>query len=158
MKIPGAGNGSPTDADWQKVGALCLGPTKANVKPGEFAGVELLLHGPQQPEPPQLPVPRLLEAVGEPTREPRSNGSIWRRPTTTPGSSNRLRPAPRTSTFSRWARRSKATWGSRTCSRRCPTGSRRRSTSTTTSTTSNRRSAPGTARSIAPASTATAIR
>src|ERR1700704_4395823 len=40
MKIPGAGNGSPTDADWQKVGALCLGPTKANVKPGEFAGVE----------------------------------------------------------------------------------------------------------------------
>jgi multiple sugar transport system substrate-binding protein len=36
MKIPGAGNGSPTDADWQKVGALCLGPTKANVKQGEF--------------------------------------------------------------------------------------------------------------------------
>ena len=28
MKIPGAGNGSPTDADWQKVGELCLGPTK----------------------------------------------------------------------------------------------------------------------------------
>src|ERR1700760_2606800 len=24
LKIPGAGNGSPTDADWQKVGELCL--------------------------------------------------------------------------------------------------------------------------------------
>src|SRR4051794_2348711 len=40
MKIPGAGNGSPTDADWQKVGELCLGPTKENVKPGEFKGVQ----------------------------------------------------------------------------------------------------------------------
>ena len=45
MKIPGAGNGSPTDADWQKVGDLCLGPTKANVKPGEFAGVEFSFMG-----------------------------------------------------------------------------------------------------------------
>jgi multiple sugar transport system substrate-binding protein len=45
MKIPGAGNGSPTDADWQKVGALCLGPTKANVKPGEFAGVNFSFMG-----------------------------------------------------------------------------------------------------------------
>ena len=45
MKIPGAGNGSPTDADWQKVGALCLGPTKANVKQGEFDGVEFSFMG-----------------------------------------------------------------------------------------------------------------
>ena len=45
MKIPGAGNGSPTDADWQKVGALCLGPTKANVKQGEFAGVNFSFMG-----------------------------------------------------------------------------------------------------------------
>ena len=45
MKIPGAGNGSPTDADWQKVGALCLGPTKANVKQSEFAGVEFSFMG-----------------------------------------------------------------------------------------------------------------
>ena len=45
MKIPGAGNGSPTDADWQKIGALCLGPTKANVKQGEFAGVEFSFMG-----------------------------------------------------------------------------------------------------------------
>jgi multiple sugar transport system substrate-binding protein len=45
MKIPGAGNGSPTDADWQKVGELCLGPTKALVQPGEFKGVEFSFMG-----------------------------------------------------------------------------------------------------------------
>ena len=45
MKIPGAGNGSPTDADWQKVGELCLGPTKQNVQPGEFKGVEFSFMG-----------------------------------------------------------------------------------------------------------------
>ena len=45
MKIPGAGNGSPTDLDWQKVGELCLGPTKAAVQPGEFKGVELTFLG-----------------------------------------------------------------------------------------------------------------
>jgi multiple sugar transport system substrate-binding protein len=28
LKIPGVGMGSPTDADWQKVGEICLGPTK----------------------------------------------------------------------------------------------------------------------------------
>ena len=41
LKIPGVGAGQPTDADWQKVGAMCLEPTKANVKEGEFKGVEL---------------------------------------------------------------------------------------------------------------------
>ncbi|MFO1069790.1 MAG: hypothetical protein U1E14_14825 [Geminicoccaceae bacterium] len=45
LKIPGVGVGSPTDADWQKVGELCLGPTKATVQPGEFAGVELTFMG-----------------------------------------------------------------------------------------------------------------
>jgi len=45
LKIPGVGAGSPTDADWQKVGELCLGPTKQNVKEGEFAGVELTFMG-----------------------------------------------------------------------------------------------------------------
>ncbi|NRP90401.1 hypothetical protein GFPCMMHI_06328 [Ensifer adhaerens] len=45
LKIPGVGKGAPTDADWQKVGELCLGPTKANVKQGEFAGVELTFMG-----------------------------------------------------------------------------------------------------------------
>jgi multiple sugar transport system substrate-binding protein len=45
MKIPGAGNGSPTDADWQKVGELCLGPTKEYVQPGEFKGVKFSFMG-----------------------------------------------------------------------------------------------------------------
>jgi multiple sugar transport system substrate-binding protein len=45
LKIPGVGMGSPTDADWQKVGAMCLGPTKANVAEGEFSGVELTFFG-----------------------------------------------------------------------------------------------------------------
>ena len=34
LKIPGVGKGSPTDADWQKVGEMCLGATKEVVKQG----------------------------------------------------------------------------------------------------------------------------
>src|SRR5262245_24975150 len=45
LQIPGVDKGSPTDADWQKVGELCLGPTKANVAAGEFKGVELTFMG-----------------------------------------------------------------------------------------------------------------
>ncbi len=45
LKIPGVGMGSPTDADWQQVGALCLGPTKETVQEGEFNGVELTFMG-----------------------------------------------------------------------------------------------------------------
>ena len=45
LKIPGVGAGQPTDADWQKVGAMCLEPTKANVAEGEFKGVELSFMG-----------------------------------------------------------------------------------------------------------------
>jgi multiple sugar transport system substrate-binding protein len=45
LKIPGVGQGSPTDADWQKVGEMCLAATKANVAEGEFAGVELTFMG-----------------------------------------------------------------------------------------------------------------
>ncbi|MCR9150504.1 MAG: extracellular solute-binding protein [Rhodobacteraceae bacterium] len=45
LKIPGVGMGSPTDADWQKVGELCLEATKASVQPGEFEGVELTFMG-----------------------------------------------------------------------------------------------------------------
>jgi len=45
LAIPGVGKGSPTDADWQKVGELCLAATKANVTEGEFAGVELTFMG-----------------------------------------------------------------------------------------------------------------
>ena len=40
LKIPGVGKGQPTDADWQKVGEMCLGPTKQNIQEGEFKGVE----------------------------------------------------------------------------------------------------------------------
>ncbi len=45
LQIPGVGKGAPTDADWQKVGELCLGPTKANVTEGEFKGIELAFMG-----------------------------------------------------------------------------------------------------------------
>ncbi|MGB8812932.1 MAG: sugar ABC transporter substrate-binding protein [Paracoccaceae bacterium] len=45
LAIPGVGAGSPTDADWQKVGEMCLEATKANVAEGEFAGVELTFMG-----------------------------------------------------------------------------------------------------------------
>jgi multiple sugar transport system substrate-binding protein len=45
LKVPGVGRGSPTDADWQKVGELTLGPTKERVAEGEFAGVELTFMG-----------------------------------------------------------------------------------------------------------------
>jgi len=45
LKIPGVGMGSPTDADWQKVGEMCLGATRTNVAEGEFAGVELTFFG-----------------------------------------------------------------------------------------------------------------
>jgi len=45
LQIPGVGMGSPTDADWQKVGEMCLGPIKEVVQPGEFAGVELTFMG-----------------------------------------------------------------------------------------------------------------
>jgi multiple sugar transport system substrate-binding protein len=45
LQIPGVGKGQPTDADFQKVGELCLAATKANVTEGEFAGVELTFMG-----------------------------------------------------------------------------------------------------------------
>ncbi|MCA3555856.1 sugar ABC transporter substrate-binding protein [Aestuariivirga sp.] len=45
LRIPGVGKGQPTDADWQKVGEMTLGPTKQNVQEGEFKGVELSFMG-----------------------------------------------------------------------------------------------------------------
>ncbi len=45
LQVPGVGKGSPTDADWQKVGEMCLDSTKTNVAEGEFAGVELTFFG-----------------------------------------------------------------------------------------------------------------
>lgn len=45
LSIPGVGRGSPTDADWQRVGELCLGATRDRVARGEFEGVELTFLG-----------------------------------------------------------------------------------------------------------------
>ena len=45
LKIPGVGAGSPGDAEFQKVGEMCLGGTKERVKEGEFAGVEINFMG-----------------------------------------------------------------------------------------------------------------
>ena len=45
LQIPGVGKGQPTDADFQKVGELCLSATKASIKEGEFKGVELSFMG-----------------------------------------------------------------------------------------------------------------
>jgi len=45
LAIPGIGKGQPGDAEWQKVGEMVLGSTKASVKQGEFAGVELSFMG-----------------------------------------------------------------------------------------------------------------
>ncbi len=45
LQVPGVNKGSPTDADWQKVGELCLGSTKSTVQEGEFKGVELTFMG-----------------------------------------------------------------------------------------------------------------
>ena len=45
LAIPGVGMGQPTDQHFQQVGELCLGPTRANVAEGEFAGVELTFMG-----------------------------------------------------------------------------------------------------------------
>ena len=121
MKIPGAGNGSPTDADWQKVGALCLGPTKANVKPGEFAGVEFSFMGLNNQNLHNF----LFRGFLTPWEAYTGAKIKWidlAQATTTPACSNRSRPAPSISTSSRWARRSKATWASKTCCPICRTG------------------------------------
>ncbi len=45
LQIPGVGMGSPTDADWQAVGELTLGPTKANIAEGECKDVSLTFMG-----------------------------------------------------------------------------------------------------------------
>ncbi|MFK7754375.1 MAG: sugar ABC transporter substrate-binding protein [Sedimentitalea sp.] len=45
LKIPGVGVGSPSDADWQKVGEMTLAATKEVIAEGEFEGVELSFMG-----------------------------------------------------------------------------------------------------------------
>ncbi len=46
LKIPGVGMGSPTDADWQKVGEMCLGGQRWPTSPrASSQGVELTFMG-----------------------------------------------------------------------------------------------------------------
>lgn len=45
LQIPGVGQGSPSDADWQRVGELTLGPTMENIAEGECADVNLTFMG-----------------------------------------------------------------------------------------------------------------
>jgi multiple sugar transport system substrate-binding protein len=45
LQIPGVGMGSPTDADWQRVGELTLGPTMDNIAEGECTDVSLTFMG-----------------------------------------------------------------------------------------------------------------
>ncbi len=45
LKIPGVGMGSPTDADYRRVGEMCLGSTRETVEEGEFEGIELTFLG-----------------------------------------------------------------------------------------------------------------
>ena len=125
LQIPGVNKGSPTDGDWQKVGELCLGATKANVKEGEFKGVELTLHGTQQPESAQPAVPRLPETVG--SLHGREADLDRSRPgrLQSAAAAGASRPARSTSTSSRWARRSRAMSAARAWRRRCRTGSKR---------------------------------
>ena len=45
MKIPGAGNGSPTDADWQKVGALVPRADQGQREAWRIRRRQFLFHG-----------------------------------------------------------------------------------------------------------------
>src|SRR5688572_14806741 len=45
LQIPGVGAGSPTDAHWQQVGELTLGPTRDSIAEGECEGVQLTFMG-----------------------------------------------------------------------------------------------------------------
>jgi multiple sugar transport system substrate-binding protein len=45
LKIPGLGKGSPTPADWQKVGELCLSGAKPHMQRDAFKGIELTFLG-----------------------------------------------------------------------------------------------------------------
>ena len=65
LKIPGVGAGSPTDADWQKVGEMTPRRHQGQRAGGRVRRRRADLHGAQQPEPAQLPVPRLPQALGD---------------------------------------------------------------------------------------------
>ena len=149
VKVPGVGHGSPTDADWQKVGALCLGRTKARVKPGEFKGVKLTFMGLNN----QNLHDFLFRGFLKPWEAYTGAAITWidlAQADYNPGCNRRSPPAPSISTFWKWARRSRGMSAARAWPRRCQTGSSSRSISRTTSNIGSRRSAPGTARSTAP--------
>ena len=108
LAIPGAGKGQPTEQDMQKVGELCLGPTKANVQQGEFKGVELTFLGLNNQNLHDIVFRTSAHVVRRLHRRSRSTGSTWRRPTTTPACSRLSRPRQSTSTLSKWALRTRA--------------------------------------------------
>ena len=156
LQIPGVGKGSPTDADWQKVGEMCLGRHQAERQGRRVRGRRAHLHGPQQPEPAQPPVPRLPEAVG---------GLYRRQDHLDRPRAGRLQPAPAAGDRHRHGRFRHHRDGRAVRRRRLRQGPRlgdaglgqdSRSRWTTMSAISRRRSAPGTARPIASRSTATA--
>ena len=156
LQIPGVGKGSPTDADWQKVGELCLGATKANVKEGEFDGVELTFMGLNNQNLHNL----LFRGFLKPWEAYTGAKINWidlaqADYNAAPAAVDRHRHG-RFRHHRDGRARSKAMSAARALLRRCPTGSRRRSRWTTMSAISRRRSAPGTARPIASRSTATA--
>ena len=107
LAIPGAGNGQPTEADMQKVGELCLGPTKASVAQGEFNGVELRFMGLNNQNLHNFVFRALLKSWEEYT------GDV---------SSNRSHPAPSTSMSLKWARHTKAMSWAKASHLRCPIG------------------------------------
>jgi multiple sugar transport system substrate-binding protein len=115
MKIPGAGNGSPTDADWQKVGELCLGPTKANVQPGEFKGIEFSFMGLNNQNLHNF----LFRGFLTPWEAYTGAKIKW---IDLAQADYNARLQPSTSTSSKWGRRSRATWESKASCRKCPIG------------------------------------
>lgn len=130
LQIPGVGKGSPTDADWQKVGELCLGATKANVTQGEFAGVELTFMGLNNQNLHNFLFRGFLKPW-EAYTGAKINWIDLAQADYTPASSSRSQPARSISISLKWARPSKATPPGADFSTRCPTGLQSRSKPTT---------------------------
>ena len=61
LKIPGVGVGSPTDADWQKVGEMTLGATKQNVSWRRICWSYIKLYGFKQSKPSQYAISWFLK-------------------------------------------------------------------------------------------------
>ncbi len=117
LKIPGVGKGSPTDSDWQKVGAMCLEPTKARVSKGEFNGVELTFMGLNT-------CSGVSSSPGRSTLEQKLNGLTLHRLIIMPASSN---PSPLVQwilTFWKWVRHLKVMSAARAWLPKCLTGLR----------------------------------